>query len=335
MVGRASSLLIARSSSPSDSPVVRSWSASSLTPTTWCGPGARVGCSSGCPSWRSFEGSAEGGAAGSISPGQRSVNTTSDSGCRRDQAARSRPGSGGRSSGQPRQSQPSVSTRSGRFINVCSCCGSNSVTQPRPSPRPLAVSQAFWMAAAHDHMSLSVKVARPRTPCASVRRSQQTTMPSGASRMPSSWRSSSLRALSGSRSCACRSRSPSAIVAARSRVSGSVTMMNRHGWECPTLGAWWAAVSTWSTRSRPTPSGRNRLMSRRAATICASCSTDSAGNAQPRGSSRRSVAEVASPMRGTGRSQTVLPGLVMLVMPVMPMPVMPAGSARPPTRRSP
>jgi hypothetical protein len=43
----------------------------------------------------------------------------------------------------------------------------------------------FSMAQAHDHTSASGNVARPSTPAAGARLSQQTTTPSGASRIPS------------------------------------------------------------------------------------------------------------------------------------------------------
>ncbi len=107
------------------------------------------------------------------------------------------------------------------------------------------------------------KVDRPRTPLAGTRRSQHTMSPTGASRIPSSCRSSNCWAASGSMAAAWRLRSRSAISAACSRVDSSRTTMNRQGWECPTEGAAWAA---WRIRSNVVASigsGRNRLMSRR------------------------------------------------------------------------
>ena len=59
-------------------------------------------------------GSRSRGASGGATPGHRSVMTTSASGSRCDQPCRSRPGAGGRSSGQPRHSQPSVTTPVGQ-----------------------------------------------------------------------------------------------------------------------------------------------------------------------------------------------------------------------------
>lgn len=85
---------------------------------------------------------------------------------RRDHAARSSPGEGGRSSGQPRQSHPSVSTPSGRCTSVARSAGANSVTQPMPRPSARAASHRFSIAHAHDHRSASANVARPRIPAA-------------------------------------------------------------------------------------------------------------------------------------------------------------------------
>ena len=193
-----------RSSTPREPGGVSSASASSRAPTTASLRGARR---------------CEGGAW--VSSLQRSLRITSSTGCRRDQPARSRPGAGGRSSGQPRQSQPSVTTPSGTPTRPSRSACSNRVTQPTPSPSARAASQRFSMAHAHDHRSASGKVARPSTPPAGVRRSQATTTPRGASRIPSSWRSSNRRAASGSISAAWRSRCSSAIRAARSRVASS------------------------------------------------------------------------------------------------------------------
>ena len=173
----------------------------------------------------------------STAPSHRSRITTSRNGIRRDHAARSNPGAGGRSSGHPRHSQPRVCTPSGRSSSRARSVGSNSVTHPIPRPWARAVSHMFWMAVAHDHRSVSGKVARPSTPSPAVRRSQATTTPTGASRSPSSFRSSSRAARSGVSWAACARRARSARCAARSRVCCSRTTMNRHGWECPTLGA--------------------------------------------------------------------------------------------------
>ena len=95
-----------------------------------------------------------------------------------------------------------------------------------------------------------------RTPAAGVRRSQQTTIPSGASRTPSSCRSSSRRAASGSSWAAWRSRSRSVRTAARSRTTASRTTTKRHGWLCPTEGAACPAASTRRRTSSGTGSGR-------------------------------------------------------------------------------
>ena len=86
----------------------------------------------------------------------------------------------------PRHSHPSVSTPSGSPSRPASSVGRIRVTQPMPRPWVRAVSHMFSMAQAQLHRSASWKVLRPRTPDAGVRRSQATTSPTGASRMPSS-----------------------------------------------------------------------------------------------------------------------------------------------------
>ena len=131
----------ARSRAPSDPGGVSSTSAASRAPTTDAGSGA----------WR-WDGGGSGASASSL---QRSHSTTSDSGWRLDQPARSSPGSGGRSSGQPRHSHPSVSTPGGSPMSAASSTGWNSVTQPVPTPSTRAASHRFSMAHAQDHMSAS------------------------------------------------------------------------------------------------------------------------------------------------------------------------------------
>ena len=279
------------SSTPSEPGTVSRSSARSRAATTSVGAGARR---------------CEAGASRSV---QRSRMTTCSSGSRFDQPARSRPGSGGRSSGQPRQSQPRVSTPSGRPSSSASSVGSKSVTQPSPRPWARAVSQMFSIAAAHDHRSASGKVARPSTPAAGVRRSQATTTPRGASRMPSSRRSSSPRADSSAMSAACRRRLRSAIRAAASRVADSVTTTKRHGCEWPTEGARWPAASTAVSTSSGTGSGRKRRMSRRAP-MTRSSAARSSRMAQASGACARSAADVASPIVGTGRRKLTMPSVV-------------------------
>ena len=257
-----------RSNTPSEPGGVSSTSAPSRAPTTSCGAGARsepgrsapaaagVGTGTSVDARPAAARSRERCETGAPVSVQRSVMTTSASGRRRDQPARSRPGAGGRSSGQPRHIQPSVTTPGGRSSKPASSSGRKSVTQPIPSPSARAASHRFWIAQAQDHTSESGKVARPSTPAAGTRRSQHTTTPSGASRRPSSCRSSRWRADSGSSWAACRSRSASAIREACSRRAGSRTTRNRHGWECPTDGAAWPACRTRVSSSSGTGSGR-------------------------------------------------------------------------------
>ena len=152
-------------------------------------------------------------------------------------------------------------------------------------------------------MSVSGKLARPSTPAAGTRRSQHTTMPSGASRMPSNCRSKSRRADSGAKRSACASRSRSAMDAARSRVAESRTTTKRQGCEWPTEGAACAASRMRRRTSAGTGSGRNRLMSRRARSTSCNASRSVSPKAQPLGSTARDAALVLSPISGTGRVQ--------------------------------
>jgi len=184
---------MARSSTPSEPRGVRRVSAASRTETTANWSGAR---------------SFETGGSGSLSRAdQRSGITTASSDNRFDQPTRSSPGSGGRSSGHPRHNQPSGTTSAGRSSRDARSSGGNSVTQPTPSPSARAASHKFSMAQMQDHRSASGNVRRPRTPAAGARRSQQTTMPMGASRMPSSCRSRRCLPAAGVRSPAWASRS--------------------------------------------------------------------------------------------------------------------------------
>ena len=98
--------------------------------------------------------------------GHASANTTSASGIRCDQPARCRPGSGGRSSGQPTHSQPSV----GHAVRQPDQRGQVGGLEQRHPAQPEALgaggSHRFWIAAAQLHMSASGNVARPSTPAA-------------------------------------------------------------------------------------------------------------------------------------------------------------------------
>ena len=134
----------------------------------------------------------EGGGGGPAPPScQRSHSTTSERGWRADQPARSSPGSGGRSSGQPRHSQPSVSTPSGQPDERGQLVGPE---QGDPSHADAfdACRQPEVLDRAGARPQVGVDVGGPaehalRRPCGG--RSRRRRRP-GASRIPCSWRSS-------------------------------------------------------------------------------------------------------------------------------------------------
>ena len=242
---RATTRSTARSSTPSEPGAVSSRSASSRAPTT-----------AGAARARRRRGRRGGGAASSRASGRRGRRRSS--GSRRDQPARSRPGAGGRSSGQPRHSQPRVTTPSGRPQQP----GELRRGEQRDPAHAEALGaggepQVLDRRRRSDHRSASGKVARPRTPAAG-----------GA---PVAADDDAQRCLADA--LELQVEQPAAGVGlelgglaqplavghhgGRGRGSpGRATTRNRHGWLCPTEGAAWAAVRTRSRTSSGTGSGR-------------------------------------------------------------------------------